>query len=185
MQAVFSAFGGKAAPVLVCGWANRERVDFGFRGGVGGDEGEAELVFTTFEGFAFGVGLPGVLGASGTLAVLDVFDEVWVGGEIVFDSVNGPAVGGCWVVGVVGVGEEGVVVDEVDDDSLHGSGGRVAVGEFEAFAFGADGSRGGRDGFEEVFGVVVNVLWGKVGAGRGWTFESFCFGHDTVPGLRE
>lgn len=185
MQAVFSAFGGKAAPVFVGGWANCEGVNLGFRGGVGSDEGEAKLVFTTFEGFAFSVGLPGVLRAACALAVLDVFDEVWVGGEVVFDSVNGPAVGGYWVVGVEGIGEEGVVIDEVDNDSLHGSGGRVTIGEFEAFAFGADGSRGGRNGLDEVFGVVVNVLWGEGGAGRGWAFESFCFGHDTVPGLRE
>lgn len=78
MQAMLSAFGGEVTPIFVCGGADREGVDFRFGCGLGVDEGESILVFAALEGFAFGVGLPGVLFTTSALTILDVFDEVGI-----------------------------------------------------------------------------------------------------------
>lgn len=178
MQATLSAFGGEVAPIFVCGGADREGVDFRFGCGLGVDEGESILIFAALEGFAFGVGLPGVLFTTSALTILDVFDEVGIWREQVLVGVDGPTIGGFEVVGIVSVGEVGVVADEIDDDGIDGARCGVAGGELEAFASGADGRGGCADGFEEVFSVVVDVLGGKFGAGGDRAFEEFSVGHE-------
>ena len=178
VQAMFSAFGGKVAPIFVRGGTDREGVNFGFGCGLGVDEGESILIFAALEGLALGVGLPGVLFTTSALTALDVFDEIGIRREQVLVSVDGPTVGGFGVVGVVSVGEVGVVADEINDDGIDGARCGVAVGELEALASGADGRGGRADGFEEVFRVVVDVLRGEFGAGGDRTFAEFSVGHE-------